>query len=204
MAGADGQHLYVAAGVGTLSDFRIGRRGSLTLDSCVGRVKGCAAVRPARALRYPHDLALGPDGRYLYLTGYKAISHLRIRHGGGLAFAGCIGKLAGCESTSPVNALTNTGGMVLRAQSSDFYVGRFGASTITHLTVRPDGSLSLAGCTGDAPGCAAINAPAALSEVRDLEVAPDGARLYSAAADATGRAPQAAAVSGFTFDPGGG
>ena len=200
---AGGRHLYAAAAVGAVADFRIGGDGRVSLNSCVGPLKGCTAVRPARALRFPHGLAFGPDGRHLYVTGAKAISHLRIGAGGRPAFAGCIGEVARCERTDPRNALTNTGVIVGRPNGTDLYASRFAATSIYHLAIRADGSLAFVGCTGAARTCAPITPPAALDQVADLAVAADGARLFATSGDISGRSPGLAAVSTFAVAPGG-
>lgn len=62
----DGRHLYtLAANTSVARMFTIASDGSLTPGPCYGPGAGCT---PVRAVQQPTDLALSPDGQYVYVA----------------------------------------------------------------------------------------------------------------------------------------
>ncbi len=84
---ADGEHAFTAnAGSGTLSSYRIGRGGVLTLESAVAGVTGAGS--------HPVDMGFGGTGRYLYAlaNGAGTITAFRVQ-GGALTSLGAVDSL---------------------------------------------------------------------------------------------------------------
>jgi 6-phosphogluconolactonase (cycloisomerase 2 family) len=80
---ADGSRLYAAGEPsidGWVSHLSLDSAGNPLFGSCIGTLVGCAVTTPAKALARATGVALGPDGRNLYVAalGADAIGHLAI------------------------------------------------------------------------------------------------------------------------------
>jgi len=198
LAAANGQLYVASADSQTVSHFTIDPAGNLTFADCYGSGDGCTPVTPADALKLADGLAITPDGQQLYTTSYtgSVVSHFTIDAAGNLAFAGCIGDLAGCTSTSPAGALDGAWGVAITPDGQHLYAASLMGNAISHFTIDSAGNLTFAGCIGSLTGCATTSPAGALNGADALVVTPDGHHLYAAATTAN-------AVSHFTIDPAG-
>jgi hypothetical protein len=121
-----------------------------------------------------------PGSRDLYAAAANAVSHFRIDAYGNLAYAGCIGDVAGCTTTSPAGALDGARAPAVTAGGADMYVPGNSGSVVSHFRVDATGNLAFAGCTGELAGCTATTVIHALDGADAVTVTPDGTQLYAA------------------------
>jgi YVTN family beta-propeller protein len=180
----DGAHLYVASSVtNSVSHFVIDSAGNLAYAGCIGDTSECTATSPSGALDGVDSLAVTPDGTSLYVAAGQAnaASRLAIDPAGNLGFAGCIGDLAGCATTSPSGALDGASAVAMTSDGANVYVTGFNA--VSHFTVDAHANLVYAGCTGDQAGCASVSPSGALHGISGVAVTGDGAQLYATSAN---------------------
>jgi DNA-binding beta-propeller fold protein YncE len=203
----DGRQLYAASVYGNVvSHFTIDPAGNPSFAGCIGDLAGCTATSPAGALDGAHNVAITPDGAHLYVAsegqsgvpGGNAVSHLTIDSAGNLSFAGCIGDLAGCTPTSPINALDGASAVVVTPDGSHLYATSYLGNVVSHFQIDPFGNLGFAGCIGDRPGCTTTSPAGALDGAETVAVTTDGRHLYVASGGRSGM-PGGNAVSHFTI-----
>jgi DNA-binding beta-propeller fold protein YncE len=175
----DGAHLYAASSqANSVSHFAIDSSGNLAFAGCIGDNSGCTPTSPAGALDGVDSLAVTPDGTSLYVAASKAnaASRLAIDSAGNLGFAGCIGDLGDCATTSPAGALDGASAVAMTSDGAHVYVTSDYA--ISHFTVDAHANLVYAGCTGDQAGCAPVSPAKALDGIDAVAVTGDGSQLY--------------------------
>jgi DNA-binding beta-propeller fold protein YncE len=188
---------------GAVSHFTMDPSGNLTFRGCIGDMPGCTASSPTRALEQADSLAASPDGRQLYVTSPDGgISHLTIDAAGNLTFVSCIGNLAGCTPTSPIDALRGAVGVAVTPDGRQLYATNYSKNVVSHLTIDPAGNLTFAGCIGNLAGCTSTYPATALDGAGGLAVTPDGAHLYVTSNAAPGSS-VGNVVSHFRIDPAG-
>jgi len=192
-----GNQVYTASSwEGTVSHFTMDLAGNLTYDGCLGNLPGCTALSSDLAISTPTALAAANGQLYVASADSQTVSHFTIDAAGNLAFAGCIGDLAGCTSTSPAGALDGAWGVAITPDGQHLYAASLMGNAISHFTIDSAGNLTFAGCIGSLTGCATTSPAGALNGADALVVTPDGHHLYAAATTAN-------AVSHFTIDPAG-
>ena len=179
----DGDHLYTASS-NSVSHFLVDSTGDIAFAGCVGNLIGCTPTAPATALASGSfaGLAISADGRHLYLANSGGVSHLRLDTAGNATFAGCVGSLTGCTTTTPATALSSAVGMALK--NGHLYVGSL-TDNVSHLTINDTGDLTFAGCAGALSGCASLRVTAAATDPFSLALSPDGGHLYSTSTSGT-------------------
>jgi DNA-binding beta-propeller fold protein YncE len=155
---------------------------------------------PAGALAAANAVAVTADGAHLYVTSSvgNVVSHFRIDGAGNLTFAGCIGDLLGCTSTTPPNALDDADGVAVTADGVHLYTTS-ARNVVSHFRVDGAGNLIFAGCIGDLLGCTKTTPAAALDGARAVAVTTDGAHLYAISDTSDPYGYSNAAVSHFTI-----
>ncbi len=118
---------------------------------------------------------------------------------GGLVYAGCIGRLAGCNAVVPAAALD--GAEAVTVVGSQLYATSYGSTlpgsitdglgAVSHFRIDAAGNPVYAGCIGNFPGCTATSPAQAVSKPAAL--AADGGQLYVASYSA-------GTISRFTID----
>jgi DNA-binding beta-propeller fold protein YncE len=118
---------------------------------------------------------------------------------GGLVYAGCIGRLAGCNAVVPAAALD--GAEAVTVVGNQLYATSYGSSlpgsitdglgAVSHFSIDAAGNPVYAGCIGNFPGCTATSPAQAVSKPAAL--AADGGQLYVASYSA-------GTISRFTID----
>src|ERR1700745_2390063 len=91
--------LVVAAGVLANVSSASAIPGDLTFAGCIGDLPGCTTTTPPKALDGAYDVAV--SGQNAYVTSGSVVSHFTLDAAGNLTFAGCIGDLPGCTTTTP-------------------------------------------------------------------------------------------------------
>lgn len=139
--------------------------GDLSYLGCLGNLPGCGPTNPGAALTNATSTAMTPDGRHLYVSGANGLSHFLVDAAGEIAFAGCVGNLAGCAPTVPANAVSAGGssysGLAMSSDGRHLYLANSGG--VSHLTLDAAGNATFAGCIGSLSGCTATNPTAALT-----------------------------------------
>jgi hypothetical protein len=139
--------------------------------------------------------ALSADGRWMYVaegSSYQGwVDRLRVWPDGRTSYVDCLGSNAvGCRPLpGSVMGLIDARSLAIAPNGRDMYVGSRidpftgvpGWTTITHLRIAADGSLSYADCIGEVgTGCAPMPRGYELGHPEHLTVDPAGNRLYVA------------------------
>jgi DNA-binding beta-propeller fold protein YncE len=176
---ATSRTLYVASSAGNdVSQFQVGKLGSLTYDGCVGNLTGCTPVT-AGALAGADGLAVSPGGTDLYATALGGdVTHFQIGPAGNLTFTGCTGNLTGCSPVT-AGALSGARGIVVNPADTDLYATAVNGNVLDQFQISPAGNLTFAGCTGGLAGCTPTTPATALDGADGLAVNPAGTELYT-------------------------
>lgn len=158
----DGVHLYTAAADrGAITTFERGTDGRLTpvaeVVDGVGNVSGLAGVRA---------LAIAPDGRNLYATGFAADAVVAFRRDPISGQLGFLQRLGG---------MTGAADVMVSADGISVYVARYGDATIAVLG-RDPATGALSGLELERDGIGGVSG---LAGVSALDLSPDGSRLYA-------------------------
>jgi DNA-binding beta-propeller fold protein YncE len=97
---------------------------------------------------------------------------------GDLNYAGCIGDLAGCTTTTPAGALDGASAVAVTPSGTDLYAASDTGDDVSHFKIDSSGNLTFDGCIGDLAGCTPATANA-LDGADALAIS--GANLYVAA-----------------------
>jgi DNA-binding beta-propeller fold protein YncE len=157
-----------------ISVFAIGADGSLTSVSCSGCGTGVGTE--------PAELAITPDGHYLYADDGGSLSAFSIQSDGSLEPLATCGT--GCDSGGDIAS----GGLAISPSGSYLYAGLTGDASIEPMSIAANGSITPI-------ACAECNADDFLTG--GMAISPDGSHLY-----ATGGV-VAADITVFSIDPGG-
>lgn len=182
----DGTSVYVTAfGDNAISHFAREPDGSLRFVDCIAdtAAQGCAVGFQA-SLAGAHGVAVRPNGNSVYVASDadNSISHFTRAPDGSLTFAGCIAdtNAEGCIVPAKA-ALRGANGVTVSPDGGSAYVASSSSSSITHFTLRANGSLDAADCIADtnAEGCA-VGFQDSLAGARSVAVSPEGASVYVA------------------------
>jgi DNA-binding beta-propeller fold protein YncE len=163
--------------------------GDLTFKDCLAKVASapCGGV-PSEVLEGARDVAVSPDGRFIYVTDYtdSVVVFKRSLVTGAISYASCIdnGGDVGCTHL-PNNTLLAPRRLALSPDGSSLYVAAETSDAIVRLSVASDGSLSFASCVEDDDlfnsGCA--QKAGTLEGPTRVVVSPDGNSVYSVGND---------------------
>lgn len=163
--------------------------GDLTFKDCLAKFESspCAAV-PNEVLEGGRDVAVSPDGRFVYVTDYEdsVVVFKRSLATGAVSFASCIdnGGDTGCTHLSN-NTLLAPRRLALSPDGTSLYVAAETSDAIVRFAVASDGSLSFASCVEDDDffnsGCG--QQAATLDGPTRVVVSPDGNSVYSVGND---------------------
>lgn len=164
--------------------------GDLTFKDCLAKFAigtPCSAV-PNEVLEGGRDVAVSPDGRFVYVADYvdSVVVFKRSLATGAISFASCIdnGGDTGCTHL-PNNTLLAPRRLALAPDGSSLYVAAETSDAIVRLSVAADGSLSFAGCVEDDDmfnsGCG--QKTGTLDGPTRVVVSPDGTSVYSVSND---------------------
>ncbi len=134
----DGAQLYAASyWSNAVSHFTITTAGDLVFAGCVGDMPGCNATTPKTALDGAEGVAVSPVSADLYVASITGgeVTHFKIVGAGDLAFAGCIGDLAGCTPTSPAGALDGAGAVAVSYDGANLYATSYPRNNVSHFRI---------------------------------------------------------------------
>jgi DNA-binding beta-propeller fold protein YncE len=162
--------------------------GGLTYSGCVADTgaEGCLDL-PFDPFQQASSVALSPDGRSAYVSGYAAnsISHLfRSPATGALALDGCLnGNGSQNCGDLPGSPLFFASDVAVSPDGRSVYVTAYGADAIAHFFREPGGQLVYDGClANDADdGCVDLTGEP-LEGASGVAVSPDGTSVYVAGA----------------------
>jgi DNA-binding beta-propeller fold protein YncE len=196
VADPNDKDVYVAAGAkgaeGDVAALARGAEGALEAPSneerCIGSTSGCA---PGEHIDGVEDLAVSPDGGYLYGTSSSTNAVIELRRSGGVALEqlaspnACVSSeaLPGCQEVvgigGPVGVAISPGGEDLYATGQgEKSVASFARDAETGVLTQlatPCVTERPSGC-----GAAELDERVALNWPRRLTVSPDGTNVYVA------------------------
>ena len=216
----DGTHLYAASHAGG-GEGAGARAGALSVFSrnlatqtiaelqCVPYTAAtsglCSASGSSEGLQGADSIALSPDGKFLYATGYlaEAVSGFNIVQSG--LQAGQIGSLVNCLWGGATNfecvqtaGIGSAKGIALSPDGRDVYVAMFN-NGITALRRDPvSGVLSFNQCFTEGAGGSCAADPALVVGARDVAVSPNGRYVYLSGGSGTNGYVRAYARDGVT------
>lgn len=156
-------------------------RGCLANDSA----QGCVDV--PNSPMGSRDVVVSPDGRSVYVSGFDPvtpangiIAEFDRAADGSLTYLGCVADNAaqGCVDL-PGAPLRGVYG--LEVSNGSLYAASPNASSLSHFTRAPDGSLTFGGCLADTAvdGCALVDgANTPMEFAFESKLSPDGSLLY--------------------------
>jgi len=190
----DDKQLYVVGTKGLVTFNRAADTGVLTFAGCVtddgddGRPGTEGLCADGDALNSPTDVAISPDGRFVYVSARLSGSvswFTRDPETGALKQAGCL------KDQPRADRCTRAGGLFWANELELSPDGRFlyvvGAAENSITTFRRDletGALTEGGCVSDTGSDGRCTNVTALGGVYDLASAPDGSALYAVAESA--------------------
>jgi DNA-binding beta-propeller fold protein YncE len=180
----DGQSVYVAsAGNNSIEHFlRTGLQGQITYDGCLETQPGCVVT--THPLSSPSDVAVSPDGRFVYVASVASgsIAHYVRGSNGRLAYESCVANdaLPGCADL-PGTPLDLPFGLALSPDGRSLYAVSAQGNSIAHLRAGDTGRLGYEGCLANTAVSGCDDLPGApLGGAAGVEVSPDGASVYVA------------------------
>jgi DNA-binding beta-propeller fold protein YncE len=132
----DGRDLYVASETpGAVAAFGRNRvSGALTPIGCVGATTAAGCRKLAAGLSGAYGVAVGPDGRDVYATGFDsgAVVTLSRRASGSLSYGACVANSSVCRTRFP--SLGGAAGLAISPDGKDVYVAAYRSNALVHLT----------------------------------------------------------------------
>jgi DNA-binding beta-propeller fold protein YncE len=163
--------------------------GDLIFKDCLAKfaTAPCAAV-PNEVLEGGRDVAISPDGRYVYVADSvdSVVVFKRSLATGAVSYASCIdnGGDSGCTHL-PTNMLQVPRSLAFSPDGGSLYVAAETSDAIVRLSVAADGALSFGSCVEDDDpfnsGCA--QKAGTLDGPTRVVVSPDGNSVYSVGND---------------------
>jgi DNA-binding beta-propeller fold protein YncE len=159
--------------------------GDLSFKDCIARFATgpCTAV-PNEVLEGGRDVAVSPDGKYVYVADGvdSVIGFTRSGADGSVDFAGCVdtGGNPSCTHLG-ANTLLAPRALAFSPDGSSLYVAAETSDAIVRLTVGSGGALGFASCVEDDDlfnsGCS--QTASSLDGPTRVAVSPDGASVYA-------------------------
>jgi DNA-binding beta-propeller fold protein YncE len=167
--------------------------GDLTFNSCVADAGAGGCADPALdALNGPSDVAISPDGAFVYMTAgtENSVNTFRRTPGGTLTFLGCVAQngASGCDNPAK-DALIGAGDISISPNGADVYVTALASDAINHFDRDAvTGALTFEDCFANA-GAGGCSSPLVntMASPRDVAVSADGENVYMLADGASNR-----------------
>jgi DNA-binding beta-propeller fold protein YncE len=190
----DGKSVYVASlNSESVSHFFRAPQGQVTFDGCVNETgtDNCAA---GAAVEQASDVAVSPDGKSVYATGYGAdsvVHFTRLAPEGQIVPKSCLsgGATGGCDDL-PGNPLESPLDITIGPDGRTAYVASSDGRAIARLALQPaDGTPTFANCisTSNDSGCVIVQSSVPFA-AHSLAISPDQRSLYAAVPNANGLA----------------
>ncbi len=179
---SDGSSVY-AASFSSVTEFsRNSSSGALTFSGCIGDGAECTATDPSDALRFVSSVTVSPDGRNVYAASADEdvlAMFSRNASTGALTYTGCIGKLKGCTTTTPAEAVDDPFSVAVSADGSSVYAASEDSELIDVFSRNTStGALTFAGCNGALAKCTPTKPADALDFPEAVALSPDGSSVY--------------------------
>jgi DNA-binding beta-propeller fold protein YncE len=155
--------------------------GQLTYGGCVADSGADACFDlPFEPLQQASSVALSPDGRSVYVTGYAGDSITHLFAGDKLALDGCLNDTGsqncGDLAQSPLDGASD---VAVSPDGRSVYVASFGARAVLHFFREPGGQLFYDGCLANDASDGCVDLPGApLEGAGTVAVSPDGRSVY--------------------------
>jgi 6-phosphogluconolactonase (cycloisomerase 2 family) len=176
---SNNRHLYATAHDGNdINHLTVDTNGNLTFAGCMGSLAGCTSLPVTGALNSAYDVAISPNDQHIYTGSFNgALSHFIVSSTGNLTWAGCLGTLAGCATTTPA-ALGSPTGLSVSADGQRLYVASYISNAVDWLTLDGAGTPTFGGCSGRT-GCTPTTPAGALDGVLRVAASPVGNAMYA-------------------------
>lgn len=166
--------------------------GDLTFKDCIAKfaTSPCTALPSTEVLEGGRDVAVTPDGKYVFVAdGQDAVvAFTRSGSTGGLTYAGCFdsGGSAPCTH-APANVLLAPHSIAVSPDGASLYVAAETSDAIVRLAIGSGGALSYGGCVeaDDLPDWGCASEVASLDVPTRVVVSPDGKSVYAVSDEAT-------------------
>jgi DNA-binding beta-propeller fold protein YncE len=155
--------------------------GQLTYAGCLADTGADACVDlPFEPLQQASSVALSPDGRSVYVTGYAGDSITHLFAGDKLALDGCLNDTGsqncGDLAQSPLDGASD---VAVSPNGRSVYVAAFAARAVLHFFRAPGGQLFYDGCLANDASDGCVDLPGApLEGAGAVAVSPDGRSVY--------------------------
>jgi DNA-binding beta-propeller fold protein YncE len=161
--------------------------GDLSPLGCIGTVGvGPAGCSTSADLASAYDVAVSPDGKDVYATGFNSDSLVVFtrRADGSLVSTGCIGNTGtGGKTCTGVSAMRGPAPVVVSPDGKNVYVGAAGTDALDVFSRAANGALTWVSCIGttgrDTAGCGVT---ANLNDIDGIVVSTDGNNVYAISA----------------------
>lgn len=176
---SNNRHLYAAAHDGNnVSHLTVDTNGNLIFAGCMGSLTGCTSLPVTGALNSAYDVVITPNDQHIYTGSFSgALAHFTVGSTGNLTWAGCVGTLPGCATTTPP-ALSSPTGLSVSADGQRLFVASYSANAVGWLTLDGAGTPTFGGCSGR-PNCTPTTPAGALDGVLRVAASPIGNALYA-------------------------
>jgi len=166
--------------------------GDLSFKDCLARfaTSPCGAVPSPDLMEGARDVAVSPDGKYVFVAEGEDAVLVFTRSGttGEVAYAGCFdsGGSAACTH-APANVLLAPRSIAASPDGASLYVAAETSDAIVRLTVGSGGALSYGGCVeaDDLPDWGCASEVASLDVPTRVVVSPDGKSVYAVSDEGT-------------------
>jgi DNA-binding beta-propeller fold protein YncE len=187
-----GDDLYALSDMGGVAALAPQAGGGLALAHCIsddatsGAPGSYGACADGDALRLPPlgtdalpDLALGPDGRDLYVSGPAGVAWLR-RTADGLVSVGCFTDVPRGDRCTATGMLGLPSGIVVSPDGRSVYVADAARDAVVTFARDPGtGALRADGCISESGSDGQCLKGAGLYHTTGLAIAPDGSAVYA-------------------------
>ena len=188
----DDRFVYAASHDSIVTFARAADTGALTFASCIsdlgddGRMGTDGACADGDALNGLRDLAISPDGHFVYASAQWSNSVVwlaRDPQTGALTPSGCLKAAPRADRCGSALNLTAPGGLAVSPDGSTVYVASsFDAAVSVFRRDAETGALTPGGCVSDSGSDGRCVNANALSAPQDVAVSPDGTTVYVSAA----------------------
>jgi DNA-binding beta-propeller fold protein YncE len=179
---ADGRSVYATGGRSAVNRLSRSKSGELTYRGCMANSKadGCHKA-DHRSLIYDNDVALAPNGRTIYATGfYGSLTKLRLSSTGRLRYGSCIMDYGAMRCRkSQQGMLDGADGVAVSPDGRSVYVASEIFGTVSSFRIASNGAIERTGCMTSLPlvDCRRPN-HGSLDGAEGIAVSPDGRWVY--------------------------
>lgn len=170
--------------------------GGLSFTGCIAEPSSEPCGAQGFGLKGATAVAVSPDGKNVYATGFLGgeFAVLNRGAGGALSFGSCftaMGSGSDLAQCSQINGIPSPSAVAVSGDGANVYV-LSKAYDLATFTRHADGSLTFLNCIGDAgadPGCTKVANGQTLTEGPDkgaILISPDGSHVYVATDDGGG------------------